>query len=139
MKKLFSIVLTIAAVGVMASCGGGTSTPGAAAKKYTEAMAAGNYDKFLDGLYLDPEATPEEVTEFEQQKAMLGAMIKEKGAEQTSEKGGIKGVEIVSEEISEDGLTAAVTMLLTYGNGETEESEMEMRHDGKEWKMDMSK
>ncbi len=139
MKKLFYFVLAIAAMGVMASCGGGASSPGAAAKMYFEAMAAGNYDKFMDGLYIDPESTPEERTEIEQQKTMLVAMIKEKGEDQNAEKGGIKKIDVVSEEVAEDGKSATVTMLVTYGNGETDENEVHMLHDGSSWKWSMGK
>jgi hypothetical protein len=139
MKKLFYFVLAIAAMGVMASCGGGASSPGAAAKMYMEAVAAGDYEKFIDGIYVDPESTPEEIEEIEEQKTMLLAMIEEKGAEGIEEKGGIKSVEVVSEEIAEDGL-ATVILSITYGNGETEEGDpMEMRHDGKSWKWTMEK
>lgn len=139
MRKLFYFVIAIAAMGIMASCGGGTSTPGAAAKKYFEAMAAGNYDKFMDGMYIDPESTPDELQEIAQQKKMFVAMIEEKGEDQNAEKGGIKKIDVVSEEIAEDGKSATVTMLVTYGNGETNEDDVQMLYDGSSWKWSMGK
>lgn len=136
MKKLFYLVIAIA-LGVMASCGGAKSDgPGKAAKLYIEYMAAGDYDKMLDGLYTEPGADAEEV---KQGKTMLKSMLTEKGSESLEEKGGIKTVDIVSEEIAEDGRTAKVKLLYTYGNGETEESDMDMRLDGNKWKWEISK
>ncbi len=137
MKKLVYFVLAIATLGVMASCGGaGSDGPGKAAKQYAEYMAAGNYDKMLDGLYTEPDADPKEV---EQGKAMLKSMLEEKGKESIEENGGIKSVEVVSEEIAEDGQSAKVKLLYTYGNGETEENNMPMRLDGNKWKWEMEK
>jgi hypothetical protein len=139
MKKLIYFVLAIAVVGVMASCGGGgASTPGAAAKMYMEAAAAGDYEKFIDGMYVDPESTPEELEDMEQQKTMLLASIEEKGTEDIEEMGGIKSIEVVSEEIAENGL-ATVILKVTSGNGETEEEPMKMRYDGKSWKWTLEK
>lgn len=136
MKKLFYLVVAIAAVGMMASCGG-ASTPGAAAKSYVEEFAAGNYDKFMEGLYVDPD---EDMAEIEQQKTMLTSALKEKGDASKTEKQGISKVEVVSETIAEDGQTATVMLRYTYGNGETEESEMQMRlgSDNK-WKWELGK
>ncbi|MDR2894911.1 MAG: DUF4878 domain-containing protein [Alistipes sp.] len=140
MKKLIYFVLAIAAAGVVASCGGGASTPGAAAKTYMEAMAAGNYDKFMDGIYMDPEDVADEDPEtIERQKTMLKAMLEEKGAQSIEENGKIEKIEVLSEEIAEDGQTADVTLLLTYDTGETEEETVDMHLDGNSWKMEMSK
>lgn len=58
-------------------------------------------------------------------KAALG-----KGMADTSKKGGIQSLDILSEEV--DGTVAKVRLRMTYGNGETEEEELELiRVDGR--------
>jgi hypothetical protein len=139
MKKIISFVFAIATVavcGAMFSCGGGTSSPGAAAKKYVEYVAAGDYDKFLEGVYFSDNAT---ATDVEQGKAMLRSLLTDKVEKEYGEKGGLKSVEVLSENISEDGKTAKVEMRYTYGNGETSDEESDMiLVDGK-WLMNMNK
>jgi hypothetical protein len=134
MKSIFTFILAIAAVGVVAtSCSSGAATPGAAAKTYTQYMADGQYEKLVDNIYF------EDASQAEQSKAMLVGMMKDKGAKSLEEKGGLKSFEVVSEEIAEDGKTAKVTMKHVYGNGETEEDSMDLiLVDGK-WLMSMDK
>ena len=137
MKKFLYIVMVVAIAVAVASCGGGAAaTPGAAAKKYAQYMADGNYDKFIEGIHI-PADTPAE--EVEQSKAMLGALLAEKGSETLEEKGGIEKIEVLSEEIAEGGGTAVVKMRYTYGNGETSEEAMEMVRAGGEWKIELNK
>lgn len=136
MKKILYFVLAVASAALVASCGGGASAPGEAAKQYAGYMADGNYDKFIDGIYVAPDAPAAEV---EQSKAMLKAMLTEKGAKTLEEKGGMSSVEVLSEEMAEDGRSAVVTLLYTYGNGETSEEKMDMILDGSRWKMELKK
>lgn len=130
--------MSIAAVGVMVSCGGGatSSSPGAAAKEYAEAIAEGDYDKFIDGIHFSEGTSADEIA---QGKLMLRSMLNEKGAKTLEERGGMKSVEVISEEIAEDGKTAKVNMRYTYGNGETSDEAMDMFLDGKTWKMELNK
>ncbi len=137
MKKVLYIFVAILMAGIVASCGGGSSAkPGEAAKQYAQYMADGNYDKFIEGIYI-PSDTPAE--EVEQSKAMLNALLTEKGSKTLEEKGGIESIEVLSEEIAEDGQTAVVDMRYTYGNGETSEETMEMVLDGGKWKVELDK
>ncbi len=139
MKKFFYIVMAVAMAGMVASCGGGgggASTPGAAAKKYAQYVADGDYDKFIEGIYVTPDTSEEEA---EQAKAMLKGLLAEKGSKTLEEKGGIKNIEVLSEEISEDGQAATVNLRYTYGNGETSEEKTELvLADGK-WMMELDK
>lgn len=137
MKKLFFFVFAIATLGAMASCGGDKSSgAGKAAEHYAEYIVAGDYDKFLDGLYIEP-GTP--VEEVEQGRAIMKSLFVEKGSKTLEEKGGIKTIEALSEEVAEDGATATVKMCYTFHNGETDEENWEMRLDNGEWKMDTGK
>ena len=66
-------------------------------------------------------------------------MLKEKVSKEYEKKGGIKDIEILSEQVAEDGNTAMVKTKYTYGNGETEEGEQQMvKKDGK-WLMSIGK
>ena len=65
--------------------------------------------------------------------------MKEKADKEYKKKEGISKVEMLSEEMAEDGQTATVTMKITYGNGETEESDVAMVLKDGAWKMDMKK
>ncbi len=47
--------------------------------------------------------------------------------------GGVKDYEIVSEEIAEDGKTATVTVKVTYGTGDVQESEEKFMKTDKGW------
>ncbi len=136
MKKFIYIVMAVAMAAMVVSCGGGASTPGAAAKKYAQYVADGNYDKFIEGIYVTPDTSEEEA---EQAKAMLKGLLAEKGSKTLEEKGGIKDIEVLSEEIAEDGGSATVNMRYTYGNGETSEQKTELvLADGK-WMMELDK
>ena len=136
MKKVFYLVLAAAALVLTVSCSSNSSSPGKAAKQYMEYMADGNYDKFIDGVYFVEGSSKEDI---EAGKAMLKAMLIEKGKKSIDEKGGLKSVEIVSEEIASDGKTANVELKMTYGNDEVLEEDQDMiLVDGK-WLMDMNK
>ncbi len=53
------------------------------------------------------------------------------------EQGGIKSMEVKSEEITGD--TAVVKLMLSYGNGETDEELFKLAKEEGEWKIDISK
>lgn len=134
MKKVFYFGLFIATLFVVAACS--SNSPGAAAKKYAEYMKDGKYEQFIAGIAQDESVTAEQ---RQQQKDMLVAMLKEKGEKTINQRGGIKNIEVVSEEISEDGNTATVVLKQTYGDGETDDSTFEMVKLDGEWKMMIKK
>jgi hypothetical protein len=137
MKKIMTLILAASALGaVVASCSSAGSSPGKAAKQYAGYIADGEYDKLVDVLYY-PEDTP--AKEVEEGKAFVKELLTSKGASELEEKGGLKSAEVTSETVSEDGLTATVEMLYTYGNGETSEEDMTLRKSGGKWLIDMEK
>ena len=99
-------------------------------------MAKGDYDKFVDGIYYGEDATKEDISES---NTMLKAMLTEKGQESIKEKGGVKSIEIVSEEISDDGKSAEVVLKQTYGNGDTEDTDFDMVLVKGKWMIEMDK
>lgn len=134
MRKVFYFSLMIAAIFAMASCT--SETPGQAAVKYCQYLQSNDFDKFVEGIVFDEKVTPEQAKE---QKEELKALLKDKGAKEFEKKGGLKKVEMISEEISEDGNSAKVKIKYTYGNQTTEEEDTEMiKRDGK-WMMFMKK
>lgn len=131
MKKLVALFAVVAAFFAV-SCGG-PSTPGAAAVEIFELMADGKYEKVVEKFYV---ANPEEKAEFE--STML-SLIKEKVEPQMKAKGGIDKVELVSEELSEDGNSARVTTKIYYGDGTTKEDHTKMVKVDGEWLVSMEK
>ena len=130
MKKVFYFTMMVMAVFVMAACSSSPSTPGDALKKYSGYLQSGDYENFVEGLAFD---------DSKEQKEALVSMLKEKVSKEYEKKGGIKDIEILSEQVAEDGNTAVVKAKYTYGNGETEEGEQQMvKKDGK-WLMSIGK
>jgi len=127
-----TVVVTIFALGsFLLSCSGGGKTPADVSKSFTEKMEKGDIEaayKLLDGT---AEATEEESQKV---KALLG-----EGSKQIKEKNGIKNIEVIEETISEDGKEAEVTLNITYGNGETDESTSKLKKTDDGWKMSLSK
>lgn len=136
MKKVFYLSMMAIAMLVMAACSSSPSGPGEALKKYSEYLQKGDYEKFVDGLAF---AESQDAANIKEEKEALVSMLKEKITKEYEKKGGMKEIEIVSEQIAEDGNTAVVKTKCTYGNGETEEGDQQMvKRDGK-WLMSMGK
>ena len=131
MKKVFYFSLMF----MMAACSS-SSSPGDAMKKYSNYLIKGDYEKFVDGIALDDSETADKLKE---QKAGFVALLRDKVGKEYEKMGGLKSIEILSEEISEDGNTATVKIKQTYGNGETQEGTQSMvKRDGK-WLMSIDK
>ena len=135
MKKVFYFSLMVMAMFMMAACSS-SSSPGDAMKKYSNYLIKGDYEKFVDGLAFDESVGAEKMKE---QKDGLVSMLRDKVGKEYEKMGGLKSIEILSEEISEDGNTATVKIKQTYGNGETQEGTQSMvKRDGK-WLMSIDK
>lgn len=135
MKKVFYFGMLAIAILVMAACSS-SSNPGDALKKYGQYLQNGDYENFVEGLAFD---NNQDAGKVKEQKEALVSILKEKVSKEYEKKGGIKDIEILSEQIAEDGNTAVVKTRYTYGNGETEEEEQQMvKKDGK-WLMSMNK
>lgn len=137
MKKILTLIFAIAATGLaVSSCSSGASSPGEAAKQYAGYLAEGKYDKFVDACYY-PADTPSD--ELKEQRAGMKSLLTEKVDESLEENGGITSVEVLSETIAADGQSAYVELRYTYGNGETDDNDMDLvLHDGR-WLMEINK
>ena len=134
MKKVFYFSLMVMTMFLMTACS--SSGPGDAMKKYGNYLIKGDYEKFVDGIALDDSETADKLKE---QKAGFVALLRDKVGKEYEKMGGLKSIEILSEEISEDGNTATVKIKQTYGNGETQDGTQSMvKRDGK-WLMSVDK
>lgn len=138
MKKILHTLLVVFAACSITACSSSKSTsPGDAAISYMEYLKDGQYEKFVDGLYFESGVSDGELKDG---KSMLLALLNEKGNEILAEKGGIKEVEVLNEEIDEENKFADVDLRITYGNGDVEEDDMKLIRDEKgEWKLYMDK
>ena len=135
MKKMIYFSLFVLTLGIFAACSS-SEKPGETAKKYAQYVADDKYDKFVDATAFDESATPEQIKE---QKDMLLGLLQEKGQKGIEDKGGLKNIDIVSEVISADGNNAKVSLLQTYGNGDTEKASYDMVKRNGTWKMEIKK
>lgn len=135
MKKIIYFSLCVLTLCAYAACASSDS-PAKAAKVYAEYMKDGKYDKFADGLAFHENASADQI---EQQKEMITSLLKEKGEKELAKQGGLKDIDIVSEEIAEDGLSAKVVLKQTYGNGDSEEATFDMVKRNGTWKMIVKK
>lgn len=133
MKRFLAMVAAVAAL-FAASCSGSQTASDAALNIYG-LIAQGNYEAAVEEFQLD---TPD-TKSAEETKAMLTSLFQEKLGPQLESKGGITSYEAVKEELAEDGKSAKVTVKLTYGNGETEESDVDMVLTENGWKASIKK
>lgn len=135
MKKLF--YLSLMTMFILVGCNSSSSSsPDKAFIEYSTYLINGQYEKFVDGFNFDESVAPEKVKE---QKDMLASIMKEKVAKEFEKKGGLKKIEVLSTELTEDGNSATLQIKSIFGNEEEEEDEYKMiKVDGK-WMMVMDK
>ena len=114
------------------ACSSGGSSPTATAKEYADYMQASEYDKILDLCAID-ESLPK--AEIKMGKLFISNILSSLGDQYIKRKGGLKDTKILSETISEDGKTATVKIEQTYGNGESENTTLDMVLKKGKWKL----
>ncbi len=135
MKRFFYFSMMAIAM-MMFACSTSSSTPSDALLEYVDLLKAGKYEQFVEGMAFKEGLTQEQIQE---QKAMWASLLQEKGAKEYEKLGGLKGIEITSEEISEDGNSAVIKFKQTFGDGTTKDGSQAMvKRDGK-WLMDINK
>ena len=135
MKKiLFSSLMAIVCF-LIASCSS-TDTPGQALSHYMDALKNKNYEEVVNGIAFPDKLTPEEL---QQAKEQWRALLEEKSAKTIEQQGGIASFEILSEEISEDGMTAKVSVKITYNDGSEETDNWDLAKSGDDWKWSLNK
>lgn len=132
MKKLIYFCMMLVMMFIVSACS--DNSPSGALKSYTKAYIDGDYEKYVDGIYFS-KAEGEDLVEA---KSNFVEFIKAFSSEQ-SEKNTLKDIEIIGEELSEDGNSAIVKIKEIYKDGSEKEKESRMvKVDGK-WLMDMGK
>lgn len=135
MKKLFFALFSALALFVFVGCSS-PKTPGDTVLNYVDMISSGDYDKLVDEMYVEEGAPADEVAEF---KTGFKAMAQDKMSKKLEEKGGIKDAVIEKEEISEDGMTAKVSVKITYNDGSEETDNWDLQKSGDDWKWSLNK
>lgn len=131
-KILFSVALA-AVMCLLTSCS--DNSPKAVAEKASECMKNGDFESLADIVYIEEKDGSDT---DEQRKALVGLLGGFVGKVIES-KGGLKEVETLSEEIADDGQNAIVKQRTTYGNGDVDESDVELTKDAQgNWKVKMN-
>ncbi len=125
MKSIFSYLLPLVAL-LLVGCSIGRN-PSSAAKHFYSSIAEGEYAQALAATTISEDIDPE-----------IYYAIMDKVNHSITERGGIKHIEVVSEIIAEDGLTAVVETLITYANGTEQREECDVILIDKYWKVDVN-
>jgi hypothetical protein len=107
-------------------------TPGEVAKTYLEYAVAEDYEKLVAAVAVTGDVTAEDL---EKQKEAILTSLKESSVNSAiEEKGGVKSIDVVSENISEDGNSAQVVLKQTFENDETQEQTYDLVKQEDSWK-----
>lgn len=131
MKKIIYFSLFVFTLSIVTACSI-SEGPADAAKKYAEYVATGEYDKFMDSIAFDENATSQQVGE---QKEIMLTIFNDQVKKKVEEKGGIQQTQIASEVKSPDGNTASVMIIQTYGDGTMENTKFDMVKKDGIWKI----
>ncbi len=134
MKKLSTLLLGLCLV-LLAACS--ANTPAKVAEKAMGYMADGEMDKFVEMIYVDPDATEEETA---QGKEFLTALFKSAYESTVKSHGGYKDFKVTGEKVDEKAGTAEVEMEVTYKDGTTDDENFDLRKDQNgDWKIYLHK
>lgn len=125
MKRIAFIIATIVLVGMSFTSCSKPSTPASITADCVEYVQDGNYAAYVNTF-----------NSTEEEKAQLQELFEKKGKELIEKQGGIESYEILEEKISEDGQKAVVTVKITYGNGEVDDSKFKFVKVNDEWKQE---
>lgn len=122
MKKTFTFMLAAMMVCAFAFVGCQKNTPRAYVDKFYTALKKKDYATVVDMMPDTKELSKEDKEGAIEMMKLFDGFA-----------GGVKDYEIVSEEISEDGKRATVTVKVTYGTGDVQESEEKFVKTKKGW------
>lgn len=136
MKKKFTLFVFFITIITTFSCASVKSDPDRAkaiAEKSIEYMADKNYEDFVGLFYYE-----DKTTEAQTKQDFANAMA-EKIEPEIVEKGGIKSYTITEATLNETGDRAAVTISITYGNGDVQSNINKLIKVDENWYMDFNK
>ncbi len=136
MKKLMLLVTAIMVLAIVNSCGNKTKSPVESAMEYARHIHDGNYDKFVEHIYID-EIEPAEVEAkaIHPDKAEHAKILKKKVEPHIQDRGGLKNLNYIAETIAPDGKSAVVTLQNEYNNGQIEDVIYNMVLVDNDWKV----
>jgi hypothetical protein len=114
------------------ACSGYPSSPGETAKRFTENFASGDIEGAIDMIAAMDQAKPEE-------KEKLTAFLKKAHTDIEERHQGVKSVEILEEEITDQGNRATVRLKINYNDGKSDEDTYRLVKVEGRWKVIMSK
>lgn len=137
MKKITTFVCTAFAALIMASCS--SNSPKGVVQKYISCFIDKDFEGAVDCMDLsNMDLTPEKEKEY---KKEIVSLIETKYPKVIENQGKIKSIEVLSEEVAEDGNSAIVTFKVTSEkDGESKESTEKLKvHKDKNgnWKMEL--
>lgn len=139
MRKIIRMGFMLAVTMVLFACGN-ANTPSAASEKAAKCLIDEDYEGYVDMLFITEKADTDKA-KLEEQKAQYAAALKDKMAKSIEKEGKkMTSAKAVSEELSEDGEKATVTMNIKYDDGseKTDTTKLRKDKDGN-WKLDIGK
>ncbi|MDR0332643.1 MAG: DUF4878 domain-containing protein [Dysgonamonadaceae bacterium] len=142
MKKFFSVLVVATIILFTVNCGGGSSSssiggknsPASIEKEIYNQMKKGNYEKVFDHI---AGFDSDEISATDRREIVKA--LSEKAKQSADAQGGLKDFEILSETISDDGLTATVETKLVFGNGSEETQTSKYVKTDDKWQLAMDK
>ncbi|MCD8102941.1 MAG: DUF4878 domain-containing protein [Alistipes sp.] len=135
MKKLFIPAILIMAVVAFTNCHDNKKrSASAAAREYSEHLRDGNYDHMVDRMVADNDFDGQEMR---RDKRRYSDMLRNNVDDHVRRHGGIKKVDVVSENVAKDGNTANVVVRHHYNDGIAEDINYDLRKIDNEWKVKM--
>lgn len=122
----FALLVALALLAGLLACG--ARGPAVTVQTFYRAVEDGRLDVAVDQL----SSSMVDTMGREKLKTALREMTK-----QVADKGGIDRIEILTEEVT--GEVAEVAVRVTYGNGTTDEEEVDLAKEDGEWKIQFSK
>lgn len=132
MKKNVILILSVLALLLpVISCGGGSGddSPAKAVTTLFDYVKSKNYDKATNLFFIED---GKELSDSEAQKIKALLMASE---EEMQKKGGIEKVEIISEEVDENGTSGKVKFKLIFGNGDDDSQSYNLSKIEGTWKL----
>ena len=131
--NLVGVAFFLLTVMLFAACSGsGGKTPKQIEMLMWDNLKSGNYVKAVD-IWFENSVTDENA-DVQEQKELI-EVFPEIMKSVIEKKGGIGNVEIISEDISEDGKTVVLTMSIAFKNGVTETENSQYKKVNGRWKI----
>ncbi|MCD7971017.1 MAG: hypothetical protein LUF87_11785 [Alistipes sp.] len=135
MKKLFIPAILVLGLVAFTNCHSNkTKKASATARQYSEFIMQGDYDGLVDRMVADNDF---DSREMRRDKKRYADMLRHNVGEHVSRQGGIKKVDVVSENTAPDGNSANVVVRHHYNNGVSEDIAYDLLYADNEWKVKM--